>query len=127
LNRGFARWINVLARIDAVKDSTDNVAQRARLLAPLYDELARLQAEGAQKIKDQGGLYQANIRLVTKFNQILRQQQSPDLLRDLVPDIAAQVDVFARRFEEAKQAPGRRERGQGMRKASRRHDLLLMA
>lgn len=104
----FEPWIrsvdNVLARIDAVKDSTDNVAQRARLLAPLYAELNRLQAEGAQKIKAQGGIYAANIRLVQKFNQILRQQQSPDLLRDLVPDIAAQVDVFARRFEEAKQA-----------------------
>jgi len=104
----FEPWIrsvdNVLARIDAVKDSTDNVAQRSRLLAPLYTELARLQEEGRKKIEAQGGVQKANIRLLQKYNQILRQQAAPDLLRDLVPDIAAQVDTFARRFEQAKQA-----------------------
>lgn len=95
---------NLLARIDAVKDSTSNVVQQNELLRPLYAELLDLQTRISAEIAKQGGIYKANSGLVAKNNQLLRQLPPPDPIRTILPQFAAQLDNIIREFQQAKLA-----------------------
>jgi TP901 family phage tail tape measure protein len=63
----------LLARMEAVRDSTEDVDERAQRLAPLIQQAAQYEADLEALIESQGGLYRANNKLLQARNRLLRQ------------------------------------------------------